>query len=81
MRMGAVSELHKYEFPVTAVQFDSRKVVAAVGENGVEVYNRTTAEHSRLIVNGHTKPAERLRFMDKYLISGGRDGCAKVWAM
>ncbi|BEJ17994.1 hypothetical protein CspHIS471_0702710 [Cutaneotrichosporon sp. HIS471] len=81
MRMGAVSELHKYEFPVTAVQFDSRKVVAAVGENGVEVYNRTTAEHSRLVVNGHTKPAERLRFMDKYLVSGGRDGCAKVWAM
>ncbi|GMK59965.1 hypothetical protein CspeluHIS016_0901820 [Cutaneotrichosporon spelunceum] len=81
MRMGSVAELHKYEYPVTAVQFDSRKVVAAVGENGVEVYNRTTAEHSRLVVNGHTKPAERLRFMDKYIVSGGRDGCAKVWAM
>lgn len=35
--MGAVAELHRYEYPVTAVQFDSRKVVACVGENGIEV--------------------------------------------
>lgn len=35
--MGDVAELHRYEYPVTAVQFDSRKVVACVGENGVEV--------------------------------------------
>jgi division protein 1 len=35
--MGAVSEVHKYEYPVTALQFDSRKVVACTGENGIEV--------------------------------------------
>ncbi|KAK8845421.1 mitochondrial division protein 1 [Kwoniella newhampshirensis] len=81
LRMGAVSEVHRYEFPVTALQFDSRKVVACTGENGVEVYNRTTHNHTRLVVNGHTKPAEKMRFIDKYLVSGGRDGCAKVWAM
>lgn len=81
MRMGQTVELHKYEYPVTCVQFDSRKVVACTGENGIEVYNRTTHEHSRLVVNGHTKPAERMRFIDKYLVSGGKDGAAKVWAM
>lgn len=81
MRMGQTAELHRYEYPVTCVQFDSRKVVACTGENGIEVYNRTTHEHSRLVVNGHTKPAERMRFIDKYLVSGGKDGCAKVWAM
>ncbi|KAL1412014.1 Mitochondrial fission protein [Vanrija albida] len=81
LRMGQVAELHRYEYPVTALQFDSRKVVACVGENGVEVYNRTTNAHTRLVVNGHTKPAERMRFIDKYLVSGGREGCAKVWAM
>ncbi|ODN75955.1 mitochondrial division protein 1 [Cryptococcus amylolentus CBS 6039] len=81
LRMGALSELHKYEYPVTALQFDSRKIVACTGENGVEVYNRTTEEHKRLVVGGHTKPAEKMRFIDKYLVSGGRDGCAKVWAM
>ncbi|WVF66231.1 mitochondrial division protein 1 [Kwoniella sp. CBS 6097] len=81
LRMGQVSEVHRYEYPVTALQFDSRKVVACTGENGVEVYNRTTHNHSRLTVNGHIKPAEKMRFIDKYLVSGGRDGCAKVWAM
>jgi division protein 1 len=70
--------------------------VACTGENGIEVsfflrllsnadqvkvYNRTTHAHIRLIVNGHTKPAEKLRFIDRYLVSGGRDGCAKVWSM
>ena len=35
--MGDVSEVHRYEYPVTALQFDSRKVVACTGENGIEV--------------------------------------------
>lgn len=52
-----------------------------VSSANTQVYNRTTLAHNRLVVNGHTKPAERLRFIDKYLVSGGRDGCAKVWAM
>ncbi|TYJ51157.1 mitochondrial division protein 1, partial [Cryptococcus floricola] len=65
--MGALSELHKYEYPVTALQFNSRKIVACTGENGVEVYNRTTEEHKQLVVGGHTKPAEKMRFIDKYL--------------
>jgi division protein 1 len=93
IRQGAVAETHRYEYPVTALQFDSRKVVACTGENGVEVslrirdeliakvYNRTTHAHTRLVVNGHAKPAEKLRFIDRYLVSGGRDGCAKVWSM
>ncbi|KAJ9118253.1 Mitochondrial fission protein [Naganishia vaughanmartiniae] len=81
LRMGSIVDTLKYEFPVTALQFDSRKVISCTGENGVEVYNRTSGAHTRLIVNGHTKPAERLRFMDKYLVTGGRDGAAKVWAL
>lgn len=35
-----MSEVHKYEYPVTALQFDSRKVVACIGENGIEVSDR-----------------------------------------
>ncbi|WVQ64748.1 mitochondrial division protein 1 [Kwoniella botswanensis] len=81
LRMGQASEVHRYEYPVTALQFDSRKVVACTGENGLENYNRTTHQHSRLITNGHIKPVEKMRFIDKYLVSGGRDGAAKVWAM
>jgi hypothetical protein len=36
-------------------------------ERCVKVYNRTTMEHSALQLNGHTAPAEKLRFMDRYL--------------
>lgn len=81
LRMGTPLETLRYEFPVTALQFDSRKIIACTGENGVEVWNRTSRRHERLVVNGHTKPAERMRFVDRYLVSGGRDGVAKVWAL
>jgi division protein 1 len=37
--MGTTIETIKYEHPVTALQFDSRKIVAAAGENGVKVIN------------------------------------------
>lgn len=37
LRTGAISDTIKYEYPVTALQFDSRKIVAATGENGVNV--------------------------------------------
>jgi hypothetical protein len=52
-----------------------------VADNVGQVYNRTTRAHTRLTTNGHVRPAEKLRYVDKYLISGGRDGAAKVWAM
>ena len=101
LRTGATSETIKYDGPVTALQFDSRKVVAAAGENGVKVrisflvithnqlkstyffqiFNRTSSTQSSLITNGHTGPGERLRYMDRYLVSGGRDTAVKIWAI
>ncbi|BGP34129.1 Mitochondrial fission protein [Rhodotorula toruloides] len=81
LRTGAISDTLRYDHAVTSLQFDSRKVVAAAGENGVKVYNRTTMEHSSLMLGGHTAPAEKLRFMDKYLASGGRDATVKIWAL
>lgn len=38
--MGQAADLLKYEFPVTALQFDTRKIVAATGENGIDVSQR-----------------------------------------
>ncbi|PWN25670.1 WD40 repeat-like protein [Jaminaea rosea] len=81
LRTGGISETIKYEHGVTALQFDSRKIVAATGENGVDIYNRTTLQHSTLNVNGHMKPVERLRYMDRYAVSGGKDAVVKVWAL
>lgn len=30
-------ETMKYDYPITALQFDTRKIVAATGENGIDV--------------------------------------------
>jgi len=38
-------------------------------------------QQSSLMINGHTQPVERLRYMDRYLASGGRDHTIKVWAL
>jgi hypothetical protein len=35
--MGSAADVLKYEFPVTALQFDTRKIVACTGENGIDV--------------------------------------------
>lgn len=37
VRTGGVFETLRYDHPVTALQFDTRKVIAATGENGVKV--------------------------------------------
>ncbi|KAN0060784.1 Mitochondrial fission protein [Thecaphora frezii] len=81
LRMGSISDTIRYDYPVTALQFDTRKIVAAAGENGVKVFNRTTLQHGSLTLNGHTSPAERMRYMDKYAVSGGRDSLIKIWAL
>lgn len=118
VRTGGIFETLKYDHAVTALQFDTRKIVAATGENGVKVrffprygnpdafpilacrglgrrwneclpfvlvlsqiYNRTSMQHSTLMTNGHTRPVERLRYMDRYMVSGGRDSIVKIWAL
>ncbi|KAG9050978.1 Mitochondrial fission protein [Tulasnella sp. UAMH 9824] len=81
IRTGSTTETLKYDYPVTDLQFDTRKVVAACGENGIKIYNRTTFQQSTLVVNGHTKPVEKLRYIDRYLVSGGRDNTVKIWSL
>lgn len=81
LRTGGTFQTIKYDHAVTALQFDTRKIVAATGENGIKVYNRTSMQQSTLLTNGHTKPVERLRYMDRYLVSGGRDSTVKIWSL
>lgn len=81
VRTGGTFETLNYNHGVTALQFDTRKVIAATGENGVKIYNRTSMQHSSLSTNGHTQPVERLRYMDRYLVSGGRDATVKIWTL
>lgn len=81
VRTGGTFETLNYDHAVTALQFDTRKVIAATGENGVKIYNRTSMQHSSLSTNGHIQPVERLRYMDRYLVSGGRDATVKIWTL
>ncbi|KAJ7102446.1 WD40-repeat-containing domain protein [Mycena belliarum] len=81
LRMGGIFETLQYDHAVTGLQFDSRKIIAATGENGIKIYNRTSMQHSTLLTNGHLKPVERLRYMDRYLVSGGRDSTVKIWSL
>ncbi|KAF7306485.1 Trp-Asp repeats containing protein [Mycena indigotica] len=81
LRTGGVFETLKYDHAVTSLQFDTRKIVAATGENGIKIYNRTSMQQSTLQTNGHMKPVERVRYMDRYLVSGGRDATVKIWSL
>lgn len=37
LRTGSVSDVLKFDHPVTSLQFDTRKIIAATGENGIKV--------------------------------------------
>jgi WD40 repeat protein len=37
LRTGSIADTLKYEHPITALQFDSRKIITAAGENGIRV--------------------------------------------
>lgn len=98
LRTGSTLQTLQYDHPVTDVQFDSRKVVAATGDGvkvnfpsslllshelliRIQIYNRTSKQQSTLTMNGHPTPVTRLRYMDKYLVSGAEDGVVKVWSL
>ncbi|KDR85253.1 hypothetical protein GALMADRAFT_218338 [Galerina marginata CBS 339.88] len=81
LRTGGIFETIHFDHAITSLQFDSRKIVAATGENGVKIYNRTSTQQSTLLTNGHIKPVEKLRYMDRYLVSGGRDAKLKIWSL
>ncbi|KAK9899757.1 WD40 repeat-like protein [Cystobasidium minutum MCA 4210] len=81
LRTGRTIETLRYDGPVTSLQFDSRRIMVAGGTNNVQVFNRTTLQQTELVINGHTSPVERLRFMDRYLATGARDSTVKIWSL
>ncbi|KAH9819208.1 WD40-repeat-containing domain protein [Melampsora americana] len=82
LRTGSISDTIKYSDSITSLQFDSRKIISTSGTNHLNVYNRTTLEHSKIDEgNGHLDLVEKFRYLDRYLISGGKDGFLKVWSI
>lgn len=81
LRTGAVCDTIRFDYPVSALQFDTRKIVAAAGENGVKIFNRVSMDTTSLTLNGHTAPVESVRYMDSYAASGARDHTVKIWSL
>ena len=68
------------------MMFDTRRIVAAAGEDVVKVYDKTDGRHwdCGSGVNGseggeRTSVVERVRIKDGFLIEGRRDGAVGVW--
>lgn len=65
---------------VTCLQFDTRRVLAAVGDlRTVQTYNRTSMVKGS--IGEHRQSVSWLRYQDEYLVTGGRDGDVGVWQM
>lgn len=67
------------------MMFDSRRIVAAAGENTAKVYDKSDGRHwdcgAGVSSEAAANPAivERVRVKDGYLIEGRKDGAVGVW--
>lgn len=68
------------------MMFDTRRIVAATGEDVVKVYDKTDGRHwdcgaGVTAEEEGTSPAvvERVRIKDGYLTEGRKDGTIGIW--
>ena len=69
------------------MMFDTRRVVAAAGEEVVKVYDETDGKHwdcgagasSSISEQTKTGIVERVRIKEGYLVEGRKDGVIGVW--
>ncbi|KZF19350.1 WD domain, G-beta repeat-containing protein [Xylona heveae TC161] len=87
LRTGSIFDAYAYDKPVTDMMFDTRRIVAAAGENVVKVYDKTDGRHWDCgagvdAEEEGTRPAmvERVRIKDGYLTEGRKDGIVGIWA-
>ncbi|RFU32089.1 hypothetical protein B7463_g4276, partial [Scytalidium lignicola] len=86
LRTGAIYDAYAYDAPITSMMFDSRRIVAAAGENVAKVYDKTDGRHwdcgAGVLAEPQGKqPAlvERVRIKDGYLTEGRTDGIVGIW--
>ena len=67
--------------------FDTRRIVAAAGEDVVKVYDKTDGNHWDCGAGAKDElddppPAvvERVRIKDGYLVEGRKDGMVGIWS-
>jgi division protein 1 len=69
------------------MMFDSRRIVAAAGEDVVKVYDKTDGRHwdcgagvKAEVDDAPPAVVERVRIKDGYLVEGRKDGVVGVWS-
>ncbi|KAI9866808.1 MAG: Mitochondrial fission protein [Trichoglossum hirsutum] len=87
LRTGSIYDAFAYDNAITSMQFDSRRIVAAAGEDIVKVYDKTDGRHwdCGAGINAEEEGrnaaiVERVRIKDGYLTEGRRDGVVGIWA-
>lgn len=61
LRMGSVCETLRYDYPVTALQFDSRRILAATGARAVDVSSCANRRADSRYTTARAKSIRRLR--------------------
>ena len=90
LRTGVIADAYAYDSPVTSMMFDSRRIVAACGEDVVKVYDKTDGRQwdlgpgAKLTVEDSmegktTSIIEKVRVKDGFLIEGRRNGEVGAW--
>lgn len=86
LRTGAIHDAYAYDSPITSMMFDSRRIVAAAGEDVAKVYDKTDGRHwdcgaGITAAEEKNSPAiiEKVRIKDGYLTEGRRDGVVGIW--
>ncbi|KAI9732316.1 MAG: Mitochondrial fission protein [Cirrosporium novae-zelandiae] len=90
LRTGTIHDAYAYDHPITDMHFDTRRIVAAAGEDVVKVYDKTDGHHwdcgegmqareeGKGLGSGYR--IERCRVKDGFLVEGRRDGTVGVWS-
>ncbi|KAM5431779.1 Mitochondrial fission protein [Microsporum ferrugineum] len=85
LRTGTIHDAYAYDQPVTSMMFDTRRIVAAAGEDVVKVYDKTDGRHwdcgpgvTSEDDRAHSI-VERVRIKDGYLTEGRKDGTIGIW--
>ena len=86
LRTGAIHDAFAFDNPITSMMFDTRRIVAAAGENVAKVYDKTDGRHwdcgaGAIEQDDGMKPSivEKVRIKDGFLVEGRRDGVVGVW--
>jgi division protein 1 len=71
---------------MTSMMFDTRRIVAAAGEDVAKVYDKTDGRHwdcgagvNAAKEGRKASIVERVRIKDGFLVEGRRDGAVGVW--